>query len=81
VRAAQVSPVFIDVSPTVKVVAGSGKPATFSKGISINPRPKPPVITNSQGKVVNAPPTAPTASGGATGTAATGIAPPATGGG
>jgi len=75
VRAAQVSPVFIDVSPTVKVVAGSGKPATFSKGISINPRPKPPVITNSQGQVVNAPPT----SGGATAT--TGIAPPATGGG
>ena len=55
-RAAQVSPAFIDVSPTVKIVAGSGKPATFSKGIAINPQPKPPTITNKQGKVVYPPP-------------------------
>lgn len=54
-----VSPVFIDVSPTVKIVAGSGKPATFSKGISINPVPKPPTITDKNGKQVYPPPSPP----------------------
>lgn len=80
VSAMQVSPAFIDVSPTVKIVAGSGKPATFSKGISINPVPKPPTITNSQGKQVYPPPSPPaaaktgtaSASGGSTSSAAIG---------
>ena len=58
-NAAQVSPNFIEVSPAVKIVAGSGEPATFSKGISIKPVPKPPTITNSQGGQVYPPPSPP----------------------
>jgi hypothetical protein len=80
---AQVSPVFLDVAPTVRVVAGSGKPATFAKGIAVNAQPKPAVVTDARGKVVRPSPAVATTATSSSGSvaSATGIAPPATGGG
>ena len=43
------SPAFITVSPTVKVVPGSGKPATVTAGIAIKPNPDPPTISTPVG--------------------------------
>jgi hypothetical protein len=45
------SPIFINVSPTVKVVPNSNKVPTYSAGIAIKPNPDPGTVTNEYGKV------------------------------
>ena len=50
------SPIFIDISPNVKVVPNSNKAPTYSAGIAIKPNPDPPTVTNEYGKVQTGPP-------------------------
>lgn len=45
------SPVFINVSPTIKVIPNSNKVPTITAGIAIKPNPDPPTVTNEYGKV------------------------------
>ena len=49
------SPIFIDISPTVKVVPNSNKAPTYSAGIAIKPNPDPGTVTNEYGKVQTGP--------------------------
>ena len=49
------SPIFIDISPNVKVVPNSNKAPTYSAGIAIKPNPDPPTVTNEYGKVQTGP--------------------------
>ena len=53
------SPIFIDISPNVKVVPNSNKAPTYSAGIAIKPNPDPPTVTNEYGKVQTGPTTIP----------------------
>lgn len=45
------SPIFIDISPTVKVIPNSNKAPTYSAGIAIKPNPDPGTVQNEFGKV------------------------------
>ena len=46
------SPIFIDVSPTVKVIPNSNKAPTYAASIAIKPNPDPGSVTNEFGKVL-----------------------------
>ena len=46
------SPLFIDVSPTVKVVPNSNKVPTYSASIAVKPHPDPGTVNNEFGKVL-----------------------------
>ena len=45
------SPIFINVSPTVKVIPNSNKVPTYAANIAIKPNPDPGTVTNEFGKV------------------------------
>ncbi len=48
----QASPIFINVSPTVKVIPNSNKVPTYAANIAIKPNPDPGSVTNEFGKVL-----------------------------